>query len=137
MKCLDTTFLIDVVEHPEDTRAITEEFEGWGEVLATTAFNAWEALLGAHSIRDRTRVARLLDYYAKVLSRLVLLPMSLEDAAKAAELGGELHRRGHDVGADCLTAAIAHRAGCDGVVTRNVAHFRRIETLTGLTVTSY
>ncbi len=137
MKCLDTTFLIDVVEHPEDSKAIAVDLESRGETLATTVFNAWEALLGAHSIRDRGVGEGLLGLYAKVLSRLVILPMSLEDAAKAAELGGDLHRRGQDVGADCLTAAIALRAGCDGVVTRNVAHFRRIEALTGLATIPY
>ncbi len=137
MKCLDTTFLIDVVEDPEEARATAEELEDRGETLATTVFNAWEALLGAHSVRDREQGRRLLEHYARVLSRLSLLPMSPDDAAKAAEIGGELRRRGQDVGADALTAAIALRAGCDGIVTRNVAHFRRIEALTGLTVVPY
>lgn len=63
--------------------------------------------------------------------------MSLDDAARAAEIGGELRRRGQEVGADAFTAAIALRGGCDGVVTRNVAHFRQIESLTGLAVVSY
>ena len=137
MKCLDTTFLIDVVEHPRETKAIAEDLEERGETLATTAFNVWEALFGAYSVRDRDQGQKLVELYAKVLARLTVLPLSLEDAAKAAELGGDLRRRGQDVGADCLTAATALRAGCDGVVTRNVAHFRRIESLTGLTVVTY
>ncbi len=137
MKCLDTTFLVDIVEHPEEARGIAEGLEGRGEVLATTAFNVYEALLGTHSLRDRGQRAKLLDLYAKVLSRLVVLPMSLEDAAKAAEIGGELRRKGQEVGADTLTAAIALRGGCDGVVTRNVSHFARIEGLTGLAVVPY
>ena len=51
MKCLDTTFLIDIVEHPDETRGLAEDLEGRGDVLATTVFNIWEALLGAHSVR--------------------------------------------------------------------------------------
>lgn len=137
MKCLDTTFLIDIVESPEDVRRISEDLERRGEVLATTAFNAYEALLGVQSVRDRTQRAKLLDLYAKVLARLVVLPLSPEDASKAAEIGGELRRRGQDVGADCLTAAIATRSGADGVVTRNQAHFERIRELTGLDVIGY
>jgi len=117
--------------------AISEELEGRGEVLATTAFNVYEALLGVHSIRDRSQRTKLLDLYARVFARLVVLPVSLEDASKAAELGGELRRRGHDVGADSLTAAIAMRSGSDGVVTRNVAHFERLTELTGLEVVPY
>lgn len=137
MKCLDTTFLIDIVESPEDVRRISEDLERRGEVLATTAFNVYEALLGVQSVRDRAQRAKLLDLYAKVLARLFVLPMSLEDAAKAAGIGGELRRRGQDVGADGLTAAIALRSGSDGVVTRNVAHFERIRELTGLEVIAY
>ena len=137
MKCLDTTFLIDIVEHPEDAKRIAEDLERGGEVLATTAFNVYEALLGVHSVRDRRSRAKLLDLYAKAFSRLTVLPMSLEDASKAAELGGELRRKGLEVGADTLTVAIALRGGCDGVVTRNVAHFERIRELTGMDVIRY
>ena len=137
MKCLDTTLLIDIVEHPKEAKQIVERFEQERETLATTTFNAYEALLGAHSVRDGGHRTKLLDLYSRVLSRLVLLPLSLEDAAKAAELGGELRRQGRDVGADALTAAIALRGGCDGVVTRNVDHFRRIEGIAGLAVVPY
>ena len=137
MKCLDTTFLIDIVEQPEETRKVTERLEREHEVLATTTFNAYEALLGVHSIRDRDHSAKLLDLYSRALSRLVILPLSLEDAAKAAELGGELRRRGQDIGADSLTAATALRGGCDGIVTRNASHFRRLEEATGLAVIPY
>jgi len=137
VKCLDTTFLIDIVESPEEVRELSERLEEKGEVLATTVFNTYEALLGVHSIRDRTQRGKLLDLYARVLARLVVLPISFEDAAKAAELGGELRRRGHDVGVDSLTAAVAVRSGADGVVTRNVAHFERLKGLTGLRVVTY
>lgn len=125
------------MESPEETRELAEELERRGEVLATTAFNAYEALLGVHSLSDRTRRSKLLDLYARVIARVVVLPMSLEDAAKAAELGGELRRRGRDVGADSVTAAIAMRSGCDGIVTRNSTHFERLKDLTDVDVISY
>jgi predicted nucleic acid-binding protein len=134
---LDTTFLVDIVEHPEEAKETASEMESRGEVLATTAFNAYEALLGVHSLRDRGVRAKLLDLYAKVLSRVVVLPMSLDDAVRAAEIGGELRRKGRDVGADSLTAAIALRSGCGGIVTRHISHFERIKELTGLEVVPY
>ena len=137
MKCLDTTLLIDIVEHPEEATAIVERLEREHETLATTTFNVYEALVGVHSVRDGGQRTKLLDLYSRVLSRLVVLPLSLEDAAKAAELGGELRRRGQEVGADALTAAIALRGGCDGVVTRNVDHFRRIEKVIDVAVVPY
>jgi len=137
VKCLDTTLLIDIVEHPEDAREVVERLEQGNETLATTTFNAYEALLGVHSVRDGGQRTKLLELYSRVLSRLVVLPLSLEDAAKAAELGGELRRRGQDVGADVLTAAIALRGGCDGIVTRNVDHFRRIAKIRELAVVPY
>lgn len=137
MKCLDTTFIIDIVEDPTETRRVASDLESTGEVLATTAFNVYEALLGVHALRDRGHRTKLLDQYARVLSRLVVLPVTVEDAVEAAEIGGEIRRMGHDIGADCLTAATALRAGCDGVVTRNVSHFRRIEERRDLRVAVY
>jgi len=137
LKCLDTTFLVDIVEDPGETTAIASNLESRGEVLATTVFNVYEALLGVHSLRDPGHRAKLLDQYAKAISRLVVLPVSFEDAAKAAEIGGHLRRQGQEVGADSLTAAIALRAGCDGVVTRNRSHFEQIRKLTGLAVVPY
>ena len=137
MKCLDTTFLIDIVESPEETRAISRRLEDRGEVLVTTSFNAYEALLGVHSVRDPVQRTKLLDLYAKVLARLQVLPISLEDGSKAAEIGGARRRKGLDVGADSLTAAIAMRSGSDGIVTRNVDHFERLKQVTGLDVISY
>lgn len=137
MKCLDTTYLVDIVERPDEAKGLASQLEGRGDILATTAFNVYEALLGVYSLRDRSERAKLLDLYAKVLSRVVVLPLSLEDASRAAEIGGDLRRKGQDVGADSLTAAIALRGGCDAIVTRNVSHFARIEESTGLAVISY
>jgi len=88
VKCLDTTLLIDIVEHPEEATEVVERLEREHETLATTTFNAYEALLGVHSVRDGGQRAKLLDLYSRVLSRLLVLPLTLEDAAKAAELGG-------------------------------------------------
>ena len=137
MKCLDTTFLIDIVEHPAETKRISEQLEVRGEVLATTAFNAYEALYGVHAVRDSGQRAKLLELYTRVFSRLVVLPLTLEDAARAAELGGELRRKGEDVGADSLTAAVAIRNGCDTIVTRNIDHFNRLGRSGGFEVASY
>ena len=137
MKCLDSTFLIDVVEDPSETRGVAERLEQGGETLATTVFNAYEVLTGVQSIRDSGQRARLLDHYAKVFARMTVLPLTFADAAKAAEIGGELRRKGVEVGADSLTAAVALRNGCDAVVTRNVSHFDRIRSVTGLAVVTY
>ena len=137
MKCLDTTYLIDIVENPDVTHRIAEEIERRGEVLATSVFNAYEALAGTQAVRDRRQRTKLLDLYARAFSRLVVLPMTLDDAAKAAEIGGELRRSGRQVGADVITAAIALRGGCDGVITRNVEHFERIRDVTGIAVIPY
>ncbi|KAF5430132.1 putative nucleic acid-binding protein, contains PIN domain [Candidatus Methanophagaceae archaeon] len=59
------------------------------------------------------------------------------DAVKAAKLGGTLTHKGKHVGADAIIAAIAINNGCEAVVTRNDAHFRWIEELSGLSVETY
>ncbi len=84
MKCIDTTYFVDLIRRPSAIRAVTQKLDKEG-VHATTVFNVYEALFGA----------------------------------------------------DAIIAAIAINNGCEAVVTRNEAHFRWIEELSGLSVETY
>lgn len=137
MKCLDTTFLIDIVEAPEDAIALARSLEARGIAMATTALNVYEALSGVHSLSNERHRARLLEQYEAALARVAVLPLTDGDARLAAGWAGQLAREGKKLGVDAIVAAIAARNGCDGIVTRNVRHFEVLERLGGPPPVSY
>lgn len=136
MKCLDTTYLVDLIRDPKGIARTTRELERT-DTLATTLYNVFEAYSGAHAIRNRSTSRKIIDKLERVLVPIQVLPFDLEDAIKAAEIGGSLKKKGKIVGADAITAAIALNKGCDGIVSRNKAHFRFIQKATGLKLVEY
>ncbi|MBU2617769.1 MAG: type II toxin-antitoxin system VapC family toxin [Euryarchaeota archaeon] len=135
MKCLDTTYFIDLIRRPSAIRDITMKLDEEGG-CATTVFNVYEALFGSYAI-DKLKGEKIRDKISKVVNRLEVLEFRYVDALKASEIGGTLLKNGNMVGADAITAAIAINNGCEAVVTRNKQHFEWIRDLTGLEVEAY
>ncbi len=54
MKCIDTTYFVDLIRRPSAIRAITQDLDEEG-VHATTVFNVYEALFGAYAIKDEEK----------------------------------------------------------------------------------
>ena len=135
MKCLDTTYFIDLVRRPSAIRKLTERLDAEG-IHATTTVNVFEALFGAFTVNGE-KGEKMRNKLVKAFSRLEILDFSYKDAVLAAEIGGKLRRQNKNVGLDVLTAAIAINNGCEAVVTRNEKHFRWIEEVTGLRVETY
>lgn len=136
MKCIDTTYFVDLIRRPSAIRTITQRLDTEG-VHATTVFNVYEALFGAYVIKDEERREKAKDKLKKAIGRMEVLDFDYTDAVKAAELGGTLAHKGKHVGADAIIAAIAINKGCEAVVTRNEEHFRWIEEISGLSVELY
>ena len=131
MKCIDTTYFVDLIRRPSAIRTITQKLD------ETTVFNVYEALFGAYAIQDEEKRKKVKDKLEKAISRMKVLDFEYTDAVKAAELGGTLAHKGKHVGADAIIAAIAINKGCDAVVTRNEEHFRWIEEISGLKAEIY
>lgn len=136
-KCLDTTFLVDLVQAPREVEDVARALDEAGEIAATTVINVYEALLGAYAVKDRRKGSKIEDKLDKALARMSVLPLREEDARRAAEIAGDLRRRGLHLGVDVLVASVASNHGCEAIVTRNVDHFRPLERTTGLKVVSY
>lgn len=131
MRCLDTTFLIDLTRDPTRMRALADEVESAGAV--TTEISVFELYAGAY--RDGRPVRRLIEAAGGVLQRLEILPLSRMASMKAAELSSHLRARGQEVGAlDVLIAAIALVHGIDTVMTKDPEDFERIP---GIRVETY
>jgi predicted nucleic acid-binding protein len=136
MKCIDTTYLVDLIRRPSTIRTITQKLDKEG-VHATTVFNVYEALFGAYAIKDEEKREKAKNKLKKAINRMEVLKLDYNDAVKAAKLGGTLAHKGKHVGADAIIAAIAINNGCEAVVTRNEEHFRWIGEISGLSVEIY
>lgn len=132
MKCLDTTFLVDLLRNERGAVEKSKELDEIG-FHATTSINAFEVLYGVYrsKLADRTRVLQV----QRLLGRLLVLPLNYQAALKAGEILGGLAKRGKEISAfDGLVACIALAHGCKIIVTRNARDF---EEIPGIEVETY
>jgi len=135
MKCLDTTYFVDLVRKPSAIKDITMRLDE-EDRCATTVFNVYEALFGSYAVDD-AKGEKIREMISKAANRLEVLEFRYVDALKAADIGGALLKKKKRAGADAITAAIAINNGCEAVVTRNKKQFGWIKDLTGLEVETY
>ncbi len=123
---IDTDILIDLLRNQKEAVALVAELEKKKTLLATTVVNVFELHYGAHKSK---RAEKNLQATKKLLSRLVLLPLTTRSAQKASHMFAELERKGQPIGLrDTLIAAIALTREFS-VATRNVEHFKKIAEL--------
>ena len=123
MRSLDASFCFDLLRGDVGARERALEWEARGDVLAIPAPALAEFLRSGYR-----RGGRLLERSLTLTRRLEVLPLDGATAEEAAQLGGELDRRGLAVGnLDLLIAAIVrkHRST---LVTRD-RDFQRIPGL--------
>jgi len=135
MKCLDTTYFIDMIRRPDAIRDLTKRLDAEG-IHATTVINVYEALICAFAVGGE-KGEKMKDKLMRAFNKLEILDFTYKDAVLAAEIGGKLLRMGKKVGDDAIIAAIAINNGCEAIVTRNEKHFKLIEQITGLKVEGY
>lgn len=123
MVCLDTSFLIDVLDGHEAARAVMEELDERSTIGTVTPVSAAELWVGANlgSVAEYEASAELLD-------SLVLLEFSRDCARRAGKLQAALTRDGEPLGfTDCMIAAIAMEN--DEVLVTRDDDFERIGEL--------
>ena len=72
MKCIATTYFVDLIRRPSAIRTITQKLDNEG-VYATTVFNVYEALFGAYSLKDEDKREKAKAKLNKAISRLEVL----------------------------------------------------------------
>ena len=128
MRCLDSTFLIDLLHEDRDAVRKAEDLRASGERLSIPAPVLAEVLLGAY-VRGGTTLRKTME----VLAGFDVLDIDGTVAAEAARIGAELLRRGVTVTTLDLLIAAAARLHQRILVTRDTA-FSRIP---GLAVEAY
>jgi predicted nucleic acid-binding protein len=123
---IDTDILIDVLRNKKEAVAFVTKMEEEKILLSTTAINAFELYHGAHKSKNRRK-----NLFAtrKLLSRLILFPLTPRSAQKAGYIYADLEENGQSIGLrDTFIGAIAVTNGVS-VTTRNTEHFRKIANL--------
>jgi predicted nucleic acid-binding protein len=123
MVCLDTSFLVDVLEANEAARAVMDELETEREHLSVTPVSASELWIGG-------QLGSRAEYEATrgLLESLTWLDFSRNCARRAGRIQANLIREGGQLGiADCMTAAIALEHD-ESLVTAD-ADFERVPEL--------
>lgn len=128
MRCLDSTFLIDLLQGDAAAAAKMREIESLGESVSLAGPSLTELLLGAH-FKGGALLRETLD----VVSRLDLLEIDAAVAGEAGRLGAELLRRGQGLPTTDLLIGAAARLHGSVLVTRDT-DFARIP---GLAVEGY
>lgn len=96
----------------------------WGRYTIST-ITVMEIVKGLHKIRREDEIQRFLGG----LSTVELLTLDLQSAELAGRIYADLERTGQPIGrADPMIAAIALQHGLT-LVTGNLSHYRRIESL--------
>lgn len=123
MRCLDSTFLIDLLKGDPAASAKMKEIESLGEPVSLPSPCLTEVLLGAHF-----KGGALLRDTLDAVGRLDILEVDAAVAAEAGRLGAELLRRGRSLPTTDLLIAAAARLSGRVLVTRD-PDFARIPGL--------
>lgn len=121
---LDSSFLIDLLRNPEgNAKQKAEELDNKFEIKCISSISALElwrgALQSTNSEKERKKVEEFLQ-------SLLVYPVGLGEAKKAAEIEVDLLKRGELIDwEDILIAgtALVHNMP---IVTKNVKHFSKI-----------
>lgn len=128
MRCLDSTFLIDLLRAEPSAVNRAREIDQENDQVATPALCVAELLRGA-LLGNRRELHRT----EELLSQVEVLPLDFDTAREAAQIAADCQKRGRDVPLlDCTIAATARRHKAR-LVTRDV-DFARVP---GLLVETY
>ncbi len=132
MKCLDTTYLIDLERNDKKAVDLASEldFEGF---FCTTEINVFEIFAGLE--QTPLKDTDLMDKTELLFQRITVLPLGRSSARHAARIIGEMKKKGKPIDTlDALVAGICRSHGCDTIITRNTKHFANID---GIKVEEY
>ncbi|MBI4144691.1 PIN domain-containing protein [Candidatus Woesearchaeota archaeon] len=122
MKCLDSTFVIDLLRN--DPLAVAKARQLEGDELAITPVIAHEVLVGAF-FGNRAAAPKVIE----LLTSLRMLDLSLASATSSASIGAALLKAGREVGdGDLMTVGAMLANNCDTIITRDV-DFKRIKDI--------
>lgn len=128
MRCVDTTFCVDLSKGAPAALARAKELDAKRERLAIPAPVLTEFLIGGFA-KGGHRLQSALD----LIARMEVLPVNEAIALEAARLGGQAIHEGHPIGTLDLLIAATARVHHFPIITRD----RDFSTVPGLTIETY
>jgi predicted nucleic acid-binding protein len=126
-KCLDSTFLSDLIRGREGAPEQVEQWVRAGHKLVMTAVSWYEVGLGISLERGPEKRRELMERWTQLTLSIDCLLFTRISADIASNRQAELYRRGSPAPVmDLLIAAIACANDCDAIVTRHAIDFSRI-----------
>ena len=134
MKCLDTTFIIDLLRGNKNAIEKAMDLELEDKVITTEicVFELYYGIFHQKSKKTKGYIKKL----NKFLDKLEIFPLDRKSSIKAAKIAAELTKKGLEIGShDSMIAGITLANGCNIIITDNVEHFKRIKEFTVETYT--
>ena len=122
---VDTDILIDLLRKKDYAVSLVKKFEEESE-LATSAINAFELYRGAYKSRNQEKN---LASVKGLLNSLRMLNTDEDSMEMAGRITASLERDGNMIDIRDLLIALIALVNGFGVLTNNVAHFKRIKYL--------
>lgn len=131
MKCLDTTFLIDILHNEEG--AVKKASSLKDEQFMTTSINIFEMCVGIFKRKEDG--GKEFEQFRELINAIEVHNIDVDSAVLAGMTSGNLLRQGKTVsGMDCLIGGAMLAKGCNTIVTRDATHFQRMK---GIKVETY
>lgn len=125
MKCIDTTFLIDLRRNNQNLIPIIKELDKEG-VHGIPSIVMHEFLVGGLGSKNKNELL----IRKEILSRFIILPFNENSASVSANLEYRQRIDGKFIGtADTFIAATMISHNIDAILTRNVKHFEDIKEI--------
>lgn len=126
-KCLDSTFLSDLIRGRDGAPELVEQWVRAGHKLVMTAVSWYEVGLGISLERGPEKRRELMERWTKLTLSIDCLLFTRISADIASNRQAELYRRGSPAPVmDLLISAIACANDCDAIVTRDATDFSRV-----------
>ena len=123
MRCVDTDFLIDVLNNEPKVRNLVNELDDNKEYF-TTSISLFELQAGAYQLgKKKLKAAQLL------LSRFHIFEFNRFAADEAARIYADLRKKGKEIPMrDAMIAGIVKVNGCS-LITKDTNHFKRVSSI--------
>ena len=127
----DTTFLIDLLRGKKAAIHLLKKLE---MPLKTTIINQYEVFVGLTRLVGIDTEKKIKDT-KQFFERFVILPLTEDAMLESAKICGRLIQKGETIGDnDCLIAGIGIKNSENTIITRDIAHYKRIP---GIKIVSY
>lgn len=130
MIILDTNACIDYLNGSDEIQKVITEQE---DFIYITSITVYEVKIGLERTKRKISEKRYNELYkiwVEFISSMEIFTLGYKEAEKAAEIYDILELKGNGIDDnDILIAGIMLSNGITKIITRNVKHFEKIETL--------